>query len=27
VQKEENNYVRARCSRLLEEMKASVGTY
>jgi len=27
VQKEDNNYVRARCSRLLEEMKASVGTY
>jgi hypothetical protein len=27
VQKEDNSYVRARCSRLLEEMKASVGTY
>ncbi|MDE3197252.1 MAG: HEAT repeat domain-containing protein [Acidobacteriota bacterium] len=27
VQKEDNNYVRQRCSRLLEEMKASVGTY
>ncbi len=27
VQKEDNNYVRARCSRVLEEMKASVGTY
>jgi HEAT repeats/Putative zinc-finger len=27
VQKEDNNYVRARCTRLLEEMKASVGTY
>ncbi|HZL57751.1 MAG TPA: HEAT repeat domain-containing protein [Bryobacteraceae bacterium] len=27
VQKEDNNYVRARCSRLLEQMKASVGTY
>jgi hypothetical protein len=27
VQKEDNNYVRTRCSRLLEEMKASVGTY
>jgi hypothetical protein len=27
VQKEDNNYVRTRCSRLLEEMNASVGTY
>jgi hypothetical protein len=27
VQKEDNSYVRARCSKLLEEMKASVGTY
>jgi hypothetical protein len=27
VQKEENNYIRTRCSKLLEEMKASVGTY
>ena len=27
VQKEDNNYVRTRCRRLLEEMKASVGTY
>ena len=27
VRKEDNNYVRVRCGRLLEEMKASVGTY
>jgi hypothetical protein len=27
VRKEDNNYVRLRCGRLLEEMKASVGTY
>ncbi|HVW85903.1 MAG TPA: HEAT repeat domain-containing protein [Bryobacteraceae bacterium] len=27
VQKEDNSYVRTRCSKLLEEMKASVGTY
>lgn len=27
VQKEDNNYIRTRCSKLLEEMKASVGTY
>lgn len=27
VQKEDNSYVRARCSRLLEQMNASVGTY
>jgi hypothetical protein len=27
VQKEDNNYIRARCSKLLEEMKASIGTY
>jgi hypothetical protein len=27
VQKEDNTYVRARCRNLLEEMKASVGTY
>jgi HEAT repeat protein len=27
VQKEDNSYVRARCQRLLEAMKASVGTY
>jgi HEAT repeats/Putative zinc-finger len=27
VQKEDNNYVRARCRNLLETMKASVGTY
>jgi hypothetical protein len=27
VQKEDNNYIRARCRNLLEAMKASVGTY
>jgi hypothetical protein len=27
VQKEDNSYVRSQCSKLLEEMKASVGTY
>ena len=27
VQKEDNSYVRTRTSKLLEEMKASVGTY
>jgi HEAT repeat protein len=27
VQKEDNGYVRAQCQRLLEAMKASVGTY
>jgi hypothetical protein len=27
VQKEDNNYIRTRSIKLLEEMKASVGTY
>jgi hypothetical protein len=27
VQKDDNSYIRTRCSKLLEEMKASVGTY
>jgi hypothetical protein len=27
VQRDDNNYIRIRCSKLLEEMKASVGTY
>lgn len=27
VQKEDNSYVRTQCSKLLEQMKASVGTY
>ena len=27
VQKEDNDYVRSRCRRLLAEMRASLGTY